>query len=121
VKPLEWLRQRTTAAVRITDARPAATTQAEVQRVAPLVVTAIDNQQAAIAVTGELIPTGFIRIDRTLTDTEAEQVRQRFKAALKPEPYTSVPSWSSRCDCWPHYIDCCCYQRKRAVSSNDAH
>lgn len=25
-----------------------------------------------------------------------------------------VPSWSSRCDCWPQYIDCCCDVRKHA-------
>jgi len=55
------------------------------------------------------VPSGFIRIDCALTEADAEQVRQQFQALI-----TSKPSWSSRCDCWPQYIDCCCKQRRHA-------
>jgi len=108
--PASWEPNETQEVTLTVDNRSGAyTTPNDLQRVAPLVVAALDGRTVAAAPDEPQPPTGFIRIERALTKADAEQIRQQSRVAI-----ASVPSWNSRCDCWPQYIDCCCKQRRHA-------
>jgi hypothetical protein len=120
VKGIDYLRgivrQRKPATggiVRISDATPLVDPPADYPAPAtkptPAEVTlTIDNRDGAYTTPAEPVPTGFIRTDHTLTEDQAERIRQRFEAVI-----ARVPSRNSNCDCWPQYIYCCCDVRKR--------
>jgi len=118
VKPLDWLRRQTKPMTpeqqnrflqvcEAVDANIRNARLAPAQLAPPIGDMPTRHVLPPPAARDEPAPTGFIRIDHTLTDVEAEQVRQRFQTAL-----TRKPSADSSCDCWPQYIDCCCDVRK---------
>ena len=51
----------------------------------------------------EAVPTGFIEFNGTLTESEVEQIRQRFQ--ITPRPFRSEPM---RCTCVAIYSSCRC-------------
>jgi len=121
VKPLDWLRAKVAAAVRIDPGSLGDLTEQDVEQIMQPMVSALENLRPDFEAYREGQATFVLDVDFGLqepTQAAFEQVRQALQVVARP---SASPSWSSRCDCWPHYIDCCCYQRKRAVSSNGAH
>lgn len=82
----DWLRRKAAAAVRISDARPTTVT------------LTIDNRDSRYTT-----PTGFVRVDRALTEDEVEQLRQRFQILPRAKPSWGEPM---RCPCGVIYSRC---------------
>lgn len=113
MKPMDWLRRQ---------AKPMTPEQKTIfLQVCEAVDTNIRDARLALAQPAPpretfTMPSFTVEIEAKLTETGAEQIRRQFEAALRPRIPASarVPSADSTCDCWPHYIDCCCDVRKHA-------
>jgi hypothetical protein len=82
-----WLRRKAAGAIRISDARPAAA-----------ITLTIDNRDSRYT-----IPTGFIQIDRTLTEDEVEQIRHQIITGVRAKPDWGEPL---TCTCLAIYSRC---------------